>query len=129
MISSVIVGNLCSDPDTRSVNGQSVTNFTIASNEKVNGEERATFVRVAIWGTRGEAFARYHRKGDLACVSGSQTTAKFRGRDGQEREQQELNCSNWTFVGGKKSDGGGQQRQAEAFAASDGYTGEDNAPF
>lgn len=68
-------GRLCRDPEVNHTrNGKTVCNITLAQDTKykdANGnwvEGNTVFLDVAIWGKRGEAFARYHGKGDMALV-------------------------------------------------------------
>lgn len=98
MIVATTIGNLTSDPETKSIGIGTVTNFTVAVNQKVGGKESATFVGCALWGKRGEAFAAHHAKGDKAAVSGTLYADEYNGKLYIKCE-----VSDWTFV---KSSGG-----------------------
>ena len=64
----ILMGNLTRDPEIRHTQGgMAVCSASIAVNEKFKDgqgewQERSTFVDVTIWGKRGEAFAKYHKK-------------------------------------------------------------------
>ena len=70
------MGNLARDPELRHApDGKAICEVTICHSEKWKGadgqqKEAVAFVSVVIWGPRGEAFAKHHRKGDRALVEG-----------------------------------------------------------
>ena len=74
MITMMAAGRLGSDGELRKTQtGDSVLSFSVAvSNGKdKNGEKRpATWVRCAIWGTRGETLSQYFTKGRSVTVTG-----------------------------------------------------------
>jgi single-strand DNA-binding protein len=121
VISATAIGNLVRDPETRQTQGGSVTNVTVAVNRKRGGEESATFIRCAIWGKRGEAFAQYHSKGDKAALTGELYARKYTANDGAERESWEMDVQNFAFVG---SGGGGGQAQPQR-----GYQNREQMPL
>jgi single-strand DNA-binding protein len=81
--SITIVGNLGSDPELRSMpDGSSVANFTIATNEKVKGEDKTTWFRVSVFGKQADAVAKFLTKGSKAFVIGSLRLDTYDRRDG-----------------------------------------------
>lgn len=107
MIAFHITGRLGKDPETRQTQaGRSVTSVSVASTQKVGGEDRTTWVRATIWGPRGEAFARFHNKGSQCSLMGSLTTRAY-DHNGERRESLELDVHNWTFVGPREERQGG----------------------
>lgn len=137
-----LLGNLVRDPETRHTQGgKSVTNFTLAVNRKIgddrngNARESVAFIDVAIWGPRGDAFARFHRKGSLAFVAGDLIQDEWDDKKtGEKRSKLKVTAWEWEFVGGKSNGGGssgGQSSQPDAFTsqvASD-FGDVDSTPF
>jgi len=109
MITATIGGRLGADPETRQTcSGQSVTSCNVASTTKIGGEERTTWLRVSIWGNRGDAFARFHSKGSQCALTGSLTVREY-DHNGERRKSVELDVRDWAFVGSKddRQQGGG----------------------
>ena len=48
MIVATLIGNLTRDPETKALGSGTVTNFTVAVNQKVGGKESVTFVDCAL---------------------------------------------------------------------------------
>ena len=108
MISATAIGHLARDPETRQTSGNSVTNFTIAVNQKFGQNETTTWINCSFWGKRGETFASYHNKGDKVAVSGTLYADKYTAKDGAERESWKMDVGNFTFVrDGNRANTGG----------------------
>lgn len=132
---TTILGNLVRDPETRHTQGgKSVTGFTLAVNRKLgndgngNPRESVAFIDVSIWGPRGEAFAKYHRKGSLAFVAGDLVQDSWEDKQtGEKRSKLKVTAWEWEFVGGKSQGepSGGQADQARAFTDAE----IDSTPF
>ena len=108
----VLKGNLTRDPEVRQTSGgNSVTNCAIAVNRRVkrgdNWVDEATFVEFSIWGSRGEAFAKYHKKGSAALLSqGRLQLDQWEDKQsGEKRSKLKVVVNEWEFVGGSKSEG------------------------
>lgn len=122
---TTILGNLVRDCETRSTpSGKSVTSFTLAVNRKMgddrngNPRESVTFIDVSIWGPRGAAFAKFHRKGSLAFVHGDLEQDQWEDKaTGQKRSKHKVTAWEWAFVGGKSQGepASGQPVQASEF--------------
>ena len=109
-----LLGRVGGTPETRSVGSTTVTEFSLATSERWKDksgqqQERTDWHRAQIWGARGEAFARFHDKGDLALVSGSLHYREWQDKDGNKRTSAEVKVRDWHFAGGKKSDGGSRR--------------------
>ena len=109
----ILMGNLTRDPEIRHTQGgMAVCSASIAVNEKfkdAQGEwqERSTFVDVTIWGKRGEAFAKYHKKGASAFIEGKLRLDQWEDKQsGQKRSKLFVVGDNWEFVGGGRESGG-----------------------
>lgn len=120
-----ILARLTRDPEVRFLNGgTAVCKVGIAHNERfkaADGEwrERANFFDVTIWGKRGEAFAKFHRKGSLACFEGSLRYEEWNDKQtGAKRSRVYISAHAWHFVGSKQGEGY-EQREAHASGGAD----------
>jgi single-strand DNA-binding protein len=103
----VLSGNLTRDVDVRHTGGGvAVCNGAIALNRRFKkGEEwvdEATFVEFAIWGARGEAFAKYHRKGSRASMTGRLTLDQWADKTtGEKKSRLKVTVEEWEFADSK----------------------------
>jgi len=120
-------GRLCRDPETRRTgSGESVTNITLAQDTKrkqgdqwVDGDP--IFLDVVVWGSRGEAFARHHKKGDMALVEGRLRLDQWDDKQsGAKRSKIRVDAVDWHFA---KSD----SRAPEGVSAPPAHV--DDTPF
>ncbi|MBI3305181.1 single-stranded DNA-binding protein [Candidatus Parcubacteria bacterium] len=92
----MVLGNVTQDPETRTTpSGQTVTNFTVATNRVWSGadgkkQEQAEFHRVVAWGKLAEIAGQYLAKGRLVFVEGRLQTRSWQGQDGQKRWRTEI---------------------------------------
>ena len=115
------IGRLGQDPESKTTpSGQTVVNLSMACQDDYKdkaGEkvERTEWVRVVMWGSSAETFAKYATKGSKVYVEGKLTTRKWQDKDGSDRYTTEINASNFEFLS-SKSDGGdsGQARPQQA---------------
>lgn len=81
MKSIAIAGNIGKDAVTRSTqNGDKVTGWSVAVEERNGQEKRTLWFDVSLWGKRGEALAQYLTKGTRVGVSGELSTREHEGR-------------------------------------------------
>ena len=109
----MLIGRLTRDPETKHTpSGTSVTTFGLAinrtykrkdSDEKV---EETTFVDVEAWGTAGEVFARYMKKGRQAYVEGRLKLDSWE-KDGQKRTKLLVVLEEFQFLDSGGGGGGG----------------------
>ena len=124
----VLMGNLTRDPEVRfAASGTAVVKIGLAVNRRVKKNdqwiEEANFFDAVIFGTRGEALAKYLGKGDPVLIEGELVQNRWEAQDGSKRSKVEINISNFTFVG-SRSEGGGR-RPDRSSGDSGGY---DDAP-
>lgn len=110
----VLGGRLSRDPELRHTSGgTAICSGGIAVNRKwKRGEEwveEVLFIDFDIWGARGEAFARFHKKGDSALFSHAylKMDAWDDKTTGQKRTKIKLGVDSWEFAGDRKSEGAG----------------------
>jgi len=96
---TVQIGNLTGDPELRfTQNGTPVTNFGLAVNQRVKGEDgtwrdgEASFFRVNVWRDQAENVAESLAKGHRAVVVGRLRTRSFETSDGDKRTVTEIDA-------------------------------------
>lgn len=97
MFKSQILGNLTGDP---AISDAGCCNFTVAANTSlmVDGKPKTEFVRVAVWGKRGETVARCFKKGDPIFVCGDYASSEYVGQDGKNHISHNLRNADFDFV-------------------------------
>jgi len=139
----ILMGNLTRDPELRyTASNMAVCKVGMAVNRRVKDQqteqwrEEPTFVDVTIFGKRGEAFEKFHKKGASAFIDGELRFDQWEDREsGQKRSKLYVVANNWEFVGGGRDSGGGrdggfdggyggqQQQQQQQAAPAGGYGG------
>lgn len=106
----MLIGNLGADPELRVMqSGQALLKMHIATAETYldrNGvrQERTEWHSVALWGKRGEALAKFLKKGEKIFVEGSIRTSSYE-KDGVKRYRTEIVASNVILAGKKRESG------------------------
>lgn len=116
----VLLGNLTRDCEVRfTPNGKAVCKVGIAVNEKwrdSTGQDRESvlFIDATIFDKRGEAFAKFHRKGDMAFIAGKLQLEQWDDKStGAKRSRHSILVSDWSFTGKP-----GQRESAPAYTSS-----------
>lgn len=129
----ILMGNLVRDPEVKSfAAGASVCEFTIAVSKRwktQSGEqkEKTAFIACAMWGARGEAFAKHHRKGQKALIRGELTQESWEDREtGKKRERTKVEATEWEFLTSRSE--GSESAPAPARATSPAPSTEDDSP-
>lgn len=120
----VVSGNLTRDPELRQAGATPVLQFGIAVNDRVkdqSGEwiDKPNFFDVIVWGTRGEALARYLQKGSKVVISGRLRWSQWQTKEGDKRSKVEIVADDVEFMSkadaGSQSSYSGPTSNAEAF--------------
>jgi single-strand DNA-binding protein len=104
MLHLSFAGTLGADPETRTAGQSEVTEFRVA----VNGYDRAakkkttTWLKVNIWGKRGEQLANLCAKGDKVAGAGSFEVEEYTTRDGTKRNTLKVTAQDLSLQGGKR---------------------------
>ena len=105
MLTAQLVGRLGADPIQKNVGNSSVTECSIAVEQR-NGSARTTeWVAIEVWGKSGAALSQYGRKGDSIFAVGQISLERWTGRDGQSKSKLKMRCDRWEFAGSKRSEG------------------------
>ena len=117
------MGNLTRDPEVRQAqNGTYIVKAGIAVNERMpdgqgGWKDEPSFFDCVIFGKRGEAFARFMKKGSSCLIEGKLRQGRWQdGETGQNRSKIEVIVDNWEFAGSRGDGQGGGQPMAPAAA-------------
>ena len=99
MNSWTIAGRLGRDAETRQAGEHTVTNFSVAVDERKGREKTTLWVDVALWGNRGEALQPHLTKGTVVSVTGRAGARTFES-NGETRVALTLNASDVSLLGG-----------------------------
>ncbi len=119
----LLVGNLGRDPEMRyTPSGQQVTNFSMATSEKWNGQDgqvhdRTIWWKVTAWGKQAETVNQYLKKGNRVLVEGRMNADNngnprtWTAQDGSVRASFEVTAQTIKFLtpkgeGGAAASGG-----------------------
>lgn len=117
----MLMGYLCADPELRSTNsGTSVLGGRIAvthTHKKTDGDkvEDTVFMSFTIWGSRGESFAKFHKKGDLVYIEGRLKDDSWTKDDGTKVAKISIHVSERKFAKQKNPDAPRTKLVDEAF--------------
>lgn len=104
----MIIGNLTREPETRFIdtaNGRkSVTNYTVAVNERRNGEDSAKFFRVTSWDKRAENDFKFLHKGSKVCVVGPVSASTYTANDGSTRVSLDVTAQSTEYLSSRGQD-------------------------
>lgn len=139
MINKVIlIGRLGRDPEVRSTpSGQTVTNFTVATNRIYNDrdgnrQEQTEWHNIVCWGRQAEIAGQYLTKGRQIYIEGRLQTRSWEDRQsGDKRYRTEVICENFQMLGprGDQSTGGGQPGGPDPGGEMGGPPEDDDIPF
>ena len=81
MKSITIAGNIGKSAESRRTpNGDAVTSWSLAVEERKGSEKRTIWFDCSLWGKRGESLAPYLTKGGKVAVSGELSTREHEGK-------------------------------------------------
>lgn len=121
----MLLGNIGADPELRQVGSGSVLHIRLATSESYLDKdkirrERTDWHNVTVWGRRGEALAKFLKKGSTIFVEGSLRTSSYDNREGQKIYKTEINATN-VILTGDRGGGGGGGGQSRGRSDNDGY--------
>ena len=131
----VVAGRLTADPEVRfTQSGTAICSCRCAVNERYkdqSGEwqERPIFFDATIWGKRGEAFSKFHGKGDQYHFQGRLKFDQWEDKQtGQKRSKLSVTVESWEFVGGKNETAGERRGERQKPDPDARYYDDDPAP-
>lgn len=101
-INASIVGRLTRNPEFRQLqSGNQVVSFTVAvdsTRKDKEGNYMTSFVRVTVWGNRGNFVMDKFMQGDPISVSGEMLLNEYQDRNGNNRASLEMTADRIEFV-------------------------------
>lgn len=112
MIKLTLIGNLGKDCVVNNVNGKNVINFNVAHTEKFKDssgmqKEKTIWIECAYWSDR-TGIAPYLKKGTNVYLEGSPDVRTYTTNDGKQGASLRLTVQYVQLLGGRNSEGGGQ---------------------
>ena len=111
---AILIGNLGRDPEVRSLpSGQSVANFSIATNRRWNDrdgnrQEQTEWHNIVCFGRQAEVAGQYLKRGDRIYVEGRLQTRSWDDREtGKKMYRTEIIVENFQMLGSRGGSGGG----------------------
>ena len=97
--SATLIGNLGKDPETKfTPAGKQVTNFSLATTEKYNGESKTTWHNIIAWGKLAEICAKYLAKGSKVYIRGKIQNRSYQDKDGNTKHISEIVAFDMTML-------------------------------
>lgn len=115
-----LIGNLTRDPELRYIpSGSAVATFTVAVNrvfvtQAGEKKEQTSFIRIVVWGRRGEVCGEYLKKGSPVFIEGRLQSREWETQDGQKRQTLEVIADNVQFLRFGEKQGQGAKQQGGA---------------
>ncbi len=103
----ILVGNLGKDPEVRHLEGgNSVANFTLATNEYYKDKqgacvERTEWHNISAWRGLAELVEKYLKKGSQVYIEGKLRTRQYQDKDQQTRYITEIIAEEISLLGGR----------------------------
>ena len=95
-----VIGNVGQDPEMRfTPNGNPVTSFSMAVNEKYKGTERTEWFTVVAWNKLAETCNQYLEKGQQLFVDGRFQTHTWEATDGEKKSRNQIIANKVVFLG------------------------------
>ena len=108
-----IIGNLTSDPESRSTqSGKQVSTFTVAVNRR--GTEGADYFRVSAWNKLGELCQQYLKKGRKVAVTGIIRAGAYTNSEGKAVGTLEVMADEIEFLSPKDTEAQYQHEERKA---------------
>ena len=106
-----LIGNVGSDPETKHVGDNQVTNFSLATSESYkdrNGEKvkETEWHNIVLWRGLSKVAESYVKKGYLLSITGKIKSRTYENKEGQKVKVTDIVGSELIMLGGKKQDEG-----------------------
>ncbi len=103
MVEVIIVGNLASEPETRTLqSGTTIVTASIAGSNGFGERKSTEFYRLTFFGNNGNTIKQYCHKGDKLFVTGELTFREWDAQDGVHHKDAQVAVSRFELCGGRK---------------------------
>ncbi len=103
----ILVGNLGKDPEMRySASGLAIAKFSLATTEKVKGEDKTEWHNIVVFDKLAEICGKYLVKGKQVYIEGRIQTQKWQDKEGNDRWTTEIVAYSMQMIGAKGDDTG-----------------------
>jgi len=122
----ILVGNLGKDPEVRHLEGgNSVANFTLATNEYYKDKqgarvERTEWHNISAWRGLAELAEKYLKKGSQVYIEGKLRTRQYQDKDQQTRYITEIIAEEISLLGGRPGGNNGSGSNGNNNGAANG---------
>lgn len=105
----LLVGRLVKDPELKVLENSEkmVAKFVIAVNrgyKSAEGDRKADFIPVSVWGKRAEIVCKYMEKGSFISVSGRLRTGSYEDKEGNKKYVYEVVAEDFHFLDHRKKE-------------------------
>ena len=98
-----IIGRVAQNLELKTTpNGKYVLSFSVAVNERYNGEQKTTFFNCVAWGKTAEFIEQYFNKGKMIALTGKMQNNPYTDKNGNKKDKWEINVSEVFFCGDEK---------------------------
>lgn len=107
-----VTGRLTKDAEFKTVgtNGKLLLTLDVAVNTGFGDSKQTLFMKVNMWGDRGEKIVSFLKKGTLVAVSGQLSVNTWTGKDGEQRQDLVITTYNLDFYNMSQSDSSGYRQ-------------------
>ena len=101
---AILIGNLGKDPETRfTPSGLAVTNFSIATSEKIKEEVKTEWHRIVTFGKLAEICGEYLFRGKQVYIEGRIQTRSWEDQNGVKRYTTEIVASEMLMLSSREN--------------------------
>jgi single-strand DNA-binding protein len=101
---AMLIGRVGKDPDIRTINGEKVANFSLATSFKAGDKDITEWHNIVAWGKPAEVVEKYVRKGISLYVEGPIQTRSWEDQQGVKRYTTEIRAYSLQLLGSKSQE-------------------------
>ena len=126
----ILIGNLGKDPEARFLpNGKPVTNITVATSSKKDGQEYTQWHRCVAYEKVAEIISQYAKKGQPIYIEGTLRYGKYTDKDGVEKHTTDIIVHQVQLLGRKEESDQPRQEQRQPQRTNHAPEFDDEIPF
>lgn len=98
----LLVGRLVKDPEFKTISEEkNMARFILAvgrNYKEANGEKKADFIPVSVWGRKAIVVRDYLKKGNLVTLGGRLKTSSYEDESGNKRHRYEVVAEDFKII-------------------------------